>query len=505
MALFSMALPAVVSAQGLSGMTISPLMFRNQVGAGQKATLQLQVQNLQQDSLNIRLSVQPVEFDDWTYNPKFGGTPAHDCSNWFTSPELNQIVLPNNQGLLNLPMKVPHIRPGVYWCEVRVSPHFQNDPSTINPEYQIPVILFVGSQPRPSLKLGTPKLVLDNKVEQIEVPFENPSEGFTVIGATVELRQAATGRVIGTYYDLDRNLYPGTKRNLVFSVGELGEGQYLITSKPQAGTRSFSPMAARFNVTKTGISEASANETYELSPITFDPASILVQMPAGGERSAVLHVINNSSKPTAVKIEVRALSQGMDGAFDVGTTPPIGPLVVTADPETVQLDPGRTASVRIAISTSKDATGDLWFGVSAGSQDSHEISEQIYGNIRLPGGIPKLDLKQTEIKKIGQYPYFIGFEIANSGNMSLKPIPFAQVLEQGLTPVANLQVPVIGGGGILPGSVLRNSILLPPNLKPGVYSVSIKYQYGQDLFATLNVPITIPAGGKPKPKAGKAK
>jgi hypothetical protein len=491
-------------AQGLSGMTISPLMFRNTVGAGQKVGLQLQIQNLQSDTLNIHVSIQSVQFEDWTYSPKFGAVNPHDCAGWFLEQEVNQAVVPNNLGTINLALKVPHVHPGVYWCMARVGPKFQSDPSTITTEYQVPIILFVGNQPRPSLKLGTPILVANKDADEIHVPFENPGDGFTVIGATVELRQAATGRVIGSFYDMDRNLYPGSRRYLTFSVGQLGEGQYTVTSKPRAGTRSFTPMVARFNVTKNGIKEATAAETYELSPVTFDPAAIHMQMPAGGQRSAVLHVVNNSGKAATVKVEVRALTQGEDGAFEVGATPPIGPLIVTADPETLQLEPGRMGSVRISISASKDAVGDLWFGVSANSQSTSEISEQIYGSITLPGGTPKLEIKQTEIKKIGQYPYFIGFQILNTGTMSLKPVPFAQVLEQGLTPVANVEVPALGSGGVLPGALLRNSILLPTNLKPGAYTVAIKYQYGQDLFANLIVPITIPGPAKAKAKGAKS-
>lgn len=29
-------------------------------------------------------------------------------------------------------------------------------------------------------------------------------------------------------------------------------------------------------------------------------------------------------------------------------------------------------------------------------------------------------------------------------------------------------------------------------MKPGTYAVSIKYQYGQDLFANLTVPVIVP-------------
>jgi hypothetical protein len=285
-------------------------------------------------------------------------------------------------------------------------------------------------------------------------------------------------------------------------LDELGEGQYVVTSKPEAGTRSFSPMTRRFDVTRDGVKAATSEETFDLSPITFDPGAVHVQMPAGGERSFVLRIANNSNAPAAVKVQVRSLSQDPDGAFAVGTTPPDGPFVVTPDPDTLQLDPGRTGSLRLSIACSKGAAGDYWFAVEATTGDTHEISEQIYGNLSIPNGSPKLDLKLVEVKKLNQYPYSVTFQILNSGSMSLKPIPFAQVLEEGLAPIASLEVPPLGGGGVLPGSQLRNEVLLPPNLKPGTYTLNLKYQYGQDLFANLVVPVIVP-GAKPKPKGGR--
>jgi hypothetical protein len=497
----SLALTLNASAQ-LSGMTIAPLMFREQVGVGGKVVLQIQVQNLQQDVLTVSTDVVPVTFDDWTYLAKFGNVTPNDCAPWISLSQVNQAVPANAQGQVKLAVKVPHVHPGVYWCMARVSPHFQNDLSTIGAQYQIPIILFVGAQQRPTLKLDTPELVRRGEEVDVHVPFENTGDGFTVVGANVELRQAATGRLLGTFYDFDRNLYPHSKRNLVFSAGTLGEGQYIITSKPEAGTRSFSPMIRRFDITRTDIRPATDAQTFDLSPITFDPGAVHVQMPAGGQRSAVLRVTNNSANAESVKIQVRGLTQDPDGAFSVGATTPTGPFLVAADPEELQLDPGRTESVRLAIGSSKDSAGDYWFAIDASTKDSHEISEQIYGNLTIPNGQPKLDLKLVELKKIGQYPYSVTFQVINGGSMSLKPIPFAQVLEQGLTPVANLQVPALGGGGVLPGSVLRNEVLLPPNLKPGAYSLNIKYQYGQELFATLTVPVMVPSS-KPKTKGGR--
>jgi len=39
--------------------------------------------------------------------------------------------------------------------------------------------------------------------------------------------------------------------------------------------------------------------------------------------------------------------------------------------------------------------------------------------------------------------------------------------------------------------------MLPPDLKPGEYIVEISYQYGEELFATLRVPIKVEL---PQPK-----
>ena len=369
----SVALSLTASAQ-LAGMTIAPLMFRDQVGAGAKVNLQIQIQNLQQDSLNVSLDIVSVSYADWTYVAKIGEATPNDCATWVASPQSNQIVPANAQGLVNLSVHIPHVHPGVYWCMARISPHFQNDTSTIGSQYQIPIILFVGAQQRPALKLDSPELVKRGDNVEVQVPFENTGDGFTVVGASVELRQASTGRLLNTFYDFDRNLYPHTKRNLVFSAGELGEGQYILTSKPEAGTRSFSPMTRRFDVTRTGIKSATGPEAFDLSPITFDPGAVHVQMPAGGQRSSVLRVTNNSSAPANVKIQIHSLSQDPDGAFNVGTTPPSGPFAVTSDPETLQLDPGRTGAVRLGIASSKDSAGDYWFAVEASTQESHEIS-----------------------------------------------------------------------------------------------------------------------------------
>ena len=493
--LASLSQPCAAQTQnnGLRGLVITPLMFRNEVHTGTKIALPVEIQNLQQSLLTVRMELSSVQFDDWTYIPKFGDNHPHDCSSWFAVRQENRSVQTGAREVINLTATIPHVKQGVYWCMARLTPHFQDDPSTIFAQYQIPIILFIGHQPRPTLALGTPTLIADAGVPQIRVPFESTGEGFTVIGATVQLRQASTGRVIGNYFDSDRNLFPGTKRNLIFSPGDLPPGQYLVVSKAQAGARTFSPIVGHYTITKDGVRPTDKNEKFEMSPVQLDPGAIHLTMPAGGQRSAVVRVVNSSDKPISVKMLVRSLAQTPNGAFELGSDVPSGKLSVTADPEEVQIDPGRMAAVRLAVSGARDSSGDLWFGVKAQTNASNEIAEEIYGSVAIPGGTPKLELSQLMLRKNGQYPYSLRFAIKNTGTMSLKPIPFAQVLEQGLTPIATLQVPILGSGGVLPGSILENEVMLPPNLAPGAYTVNVKYQYGDSLFAELAVPITVPS------------
>ena len=86
--------------------------------------------------------------------------------------------------------------------------------------------------------------------------------------------------------------------------------------------------------------------------------------------------------------------------------------------------------------------------------------------------------------------------------MALLPRVSASVLEGGLTPVAKLEVPILGDGGILPGATLHNRVMLPPNLKPGAYTVKLEYQYGETLTEVKQLPFMVPS---PKKKLTPAK
>lgn len=472
-------------------MAVSPLMFREAVNPGSKVKLSIEIQNLQSAPATATIALNSVVFEDGTYVPQFGVQHPRDSVSWFSQKQLTVNIPAVTTKSVDLDCSVPRVKNGVYWCMATVDPKFQGDRSTITAQYQIPLIFLVGRQPRPALKLGTPELTGTPSNSQVSIPFENEGDGFTVIGDIVQLKQTRTGRVVNTFMDTDRNLYPGTKRNLTYSVGALAPGEYSLVSRPQAGTRSFAQMVSKFAVTKTEVKPATDKSLLEMAPVIVDPPALKLEMPAGGQRSAVVRVTNVSKKPITVDMLARTLTQTVNGAIELGTEAPRTPLTITADPPRFDLEPGRTQAVRIVVAGDKSAVGDQWFGLSAKTTDANEIAEELYGSVSFPGGNPNMEVRTLELKKLNGYPVSLSYQVRNSGTMALRPIAFAQVLESGLTAVATLQIPKLGDGGVLPGSVLTNEVALPLNLKPGPYTVNVKYQYGQDLFANLTVPITI--------------
>ena len=59
--------------------------------------------------------------------------------------------------------------------------------------------------------------------------------------------------------------------------------------------------------------------------------------------------------------------------------------------------------------------------------------------------------------------------------------------------MARLAVPEVGDGGILPGKTIANSVMLPAGLKAGEYVVEIAYQFGEQNFGRIRVPVSVPA------------
>jgi hypothetical protein len=159
------------------------------------------------------------------------------------------------------------------------------------------------------------------------------------------------------------------------------------------------------------------------------------------------------------------------------------------------------------VETTPSFARDEWFAVTfRDADDGNSVGEMIQGVVSIQGAHkPKLELEAGLLEAVDGYPVRVPFKVKNTGDEALQPLPTAVILEQGVRVVGRLDVPVLGDGGVLPGSVLQNSVALPPGLKPGGYQLLVRYQYGTTLFAELRVPFGVnpPAKRKPAGKVGK--
>lgn len=481
---------------GLHGVAVSPVLFRVPAEAGSDVRLALRLQNFEPRALTAALSFHSVAYADWSYAPKMDAPNPSECASWFRETRPNVSVGAFGTVTLDLAAHVPHVRPGVYYCALVIDPALKTDPRMIRAEYQIPIVLFVGRQSRPDLRFGTPQLEGTPEHPVLAVPVENDSDAFTVVGADMALRNVRTGSLTASVTDYDRNLYPHTKRKLVFNIQPLTPGEFLATYRAQAGRRVFDSLQTRYVVNHGKIAAATPSAVLGLPPVVADPSYLRVAMPAGATRYLSFRISNQGSKPLTLQAEARALHQSGNGLFALDETPPPADLRVSMMPDSLTLPPRRTATVRVAVTPSSGAHGESWFGVRIKATDGATMPEYVYGTAVVAGtGTPKLDVALEDVRRASGVPVAIDFHIKNTGDMALTPLTAAVVM-RGATTVARLEVPRLGDGGVLPGSVLHNHVALPAGLKPGAYLVEIDYQYAEKLTARLAVPVEIKAGGK---------
>ncbi|MDR3690841.1 MAG: hypothetical protein P4L46_15795 [Fimbriimonas sp.] len=493
---------AQTESTGLRGIAVVPVMFRQPARPGATLTLPFGVTNLEPTSLKIKLEIHPVTYQEWTYGPVLGTPTKFDCSTWFAETSVNGTVSPRAQRVFPLKLTVPRgIDSGTYYCLATIVPNIEGDNSVIVTQYQIPVILYVGTQPRADLKLGSPELIASAKNNYVDVPFLNESDAFLVVGATVQVRNTSTGRTVAVRSDSDRNLYPETHRKLRFSVPVLGDGQYRVQAICQSGTRTFRPITADFVVKDHVSTPLTEKSLLSLPPFGMDPERVHANVPAGASRTIPIRITNISDKDLTISLTAHKLAQQPNGALQVLDDGAAPPLSIELSPDSITLEPKRTKTIHVKVSLDDQATGDNWFAISAITTAGDSMSEDVYGSVTVPESpkakfLTKLSIAQKEIGTVNGYPISVDYEVTNEGNIALKPLPSAHVLENGLTPVASLEVPDLGDGGILPGATLHNRVMLPLTLKPGAYAVEVSYQYAEDLFEKKLIPFTVPAPKK---------
>jgi len=490
----------------IGGLLVSPLLQRVVVKPGQPGSLRFVADNPRQVRETATFELLSFSLEDWTYHTTYGAENPRDCSTWFDTKSQDLQVDPGQRKELLIKFNVPRGTAGAYWCMLKVTPRPDGSTTQSAVMYEIPLVMIAGKNEKPSLRVSTPTLTRVPGAKSgvlATLPVESIGDGFTTIGAFGTLRSLPSGRVVNDFRLDDRNLMPQTKRNLSFLVPTLIDGQYRLQFRAISGTRSLDPITVDYVVAKgqaTPLSEAGA---LEQTPVTLEPSAINLSIPRGGNRSVNVKITNNGTKPLSLALTASALDQNVAGSIGISDTQaPIG-MDVQIENDSEPLDPGETRTVHISMAVPDTASGDLWFAlVAKETGNAKALAESSYCTISVPTTQkPELTVDGPSVIKDRAKCIAVKYSIRNTGNVALRPEATAAVLEGGVRLMARLEVGVVGDGGILPGKVLENTVMLPHDMKPGTHIVEIDYQYGPTQIAKLRVPITVLAPATTQPKA----
>ncbi|MCW5942809.1 MAG: hypothetical protein KIS66_11285 [Fimbriimonadaceae bacterium] len=500
----------------IGGLLVSPTIFREFVNLpGTKRTLKLKVEcpnNATATATEGKLDIKSFMPDDWTYKTKLDVKHDRDCSQWFTKRYEDMTLRPTEKRELQLNYVVPREAEGTYWAMIQFRPRPVGADQGAAVIYEIPIILTVKRAQKPEVTFSTPELMpVPGGPGRFQARIAMTSVGntFVPIGMTATVRDLnRNGRVVDEESIEDRNLLPGTKRHLAVVMGGINDGRYRLTVRVDLGRRRIPPLVADYVVQQGKPVPASEAVITKQIPVIIDPeAKPFGEVAAGGQRVQAMKIINQSNKPISLALSTRCLEQSSGGSIGIGEAPVAAGLALDIRPTELSLAPGRTGVVILTARLDRNAKGDYWFGVEVKDrEDPKGLAEVMMANIVVKGTTqPGMTVDSPELVTDNNgRPVTVRYMVTNSGNMALRPQAEAIVLEGGLRRVAALEVPLKGDGGMIPGARIPNLVMLPPDLKPGSYTVDVVYRYGDDLSATLSVPIKVPeAKAAPKPPAAK--
>lgn len=496
----------------IGGWLVSPTIFREFVSsAPRRGSLKLKIECppiALNRAVRGEIDVRPFMPEDWTYKSLVGQDHPRDCSKWFPKRAWDQTLNPGAKEVISLDYEIPRDASGCYWAMIQVKPRPVGSDRGATVIYEIPVIMTVRRAAKPEITLVSPELTAVPNAPgnfQAKMGMINDGSSFAVIGMLATLRDLTRNRVVTEQAIEDRNILPGTRRHLSVMLPSIPDGRYRLSVRADLGRRRIPAMETEYVIQRGVPQRATPEILAKQIPVVIDPAAKpFPETQAGGVRAQSIKVINQSNKPMSLDVATKPLEQSASGSIGVADTPIPPGLVVETRPNQLTLAPGQTGVVTIIARLDRAAKGEYWFGVEVKDrQDPNGLSELMVTQLPVKGTLSaNMTLATTEIVKDSDgKPVVIKFTALNDGNQALKPQARCFVLD-GVRRAAELEVPVKGDGGFLPGATIPNQVMLPPDLKPGTYNVEIIFQYGQELAKTLRVPVVIPEPKKPAPKPG---
>ncbi len=385
----------------IGGLTFAPLIYRLQVQPGDKGVLDFEISGSVSADVRAKIMLRSSTFKDWTYEAQLDTKHSKDASGWFpvvrqSRGDMSRIVTRQQKLSIKIPYQVPRGIKGVYWAMLTFEPRPVGAEEGVDLRYEVPIIFNVGKNPIADIRVGNPKVSGKKGAIAVDVPIENRSGGHAIVGANIELKGSLTGKSEARTSIRDRNLLPGTKRNLSFKFSEpLNDGSYKITGNEDFGSRRLPQILTEFSIKNGEVIQLSKQAMYQLTPILVEPGGFNVFVTPGGQNLKSINFQNVSDRVITIQLDPRTVEQGPSGSVGLGTQALSGDVQVAVEPRELTIPPKGRAAARVTVSTSKEGKGDQWFGLEVSGtqlastaelhQRHREKVEQLTGN---PYGLP---------------------------------------------------------------------------------------------------------------------
>lgn len=442
--------------------------------------------------LQLHAFIQPEE--GWPYH--FVETGTHDATTWFRHPTETVTVLKGRKSTATLHYRVPSNLKGYFWTVIQIAttptekgattPGNSPAVSKTAINFFLPVFMEVGARHLATLTIEQPDCKRQHPTDgfySLGIRIANSSEGMSNIGIIADIYDLTTGRLAYKETVNDLFLLPMSRRHLTIRLPNLPSGQYQARMRIVQDTRLLPPIETKFVVNKLEVTSLTPEATAKLlalAPVLIRPDSIELNIKPGNLLYSVLKMVNSSPRPLTLHLTPRLVKQSRDGAIGLDAADPPATLKISIFPNEVTLVPGKETTVRLSVQTTRQAKGEIWFGVEAREVGNpNSLAQSIIGDVETtPNAEPQLEIAQSRIEIENGYPTTVHFTLKNRGELAVIPEIYANILNPtGDKVVATLKVPDWHGMGILPGSELDNQVPIPPDLPPGEYTLRLLCQY----------------------------
>lgn len=505
LAAISQAPPVSLPAESARGFVVSPLRLEKPFRPGTPLTLTVNIENREANPIRVRTTAASARVADKDYNFA-AGSHDRDCRPWLDASIAPVQIPPFGSGMVSIKVTPPRSSAlrGPFWCTLNVTTDriLLGQPVPSGIAIQVPIVLTTGSAIRPDLSFQSPEVTAlkGNTLVQAEVKIVN--DGHAVINATAVIRGLGSGRSVFQQQLRGRHIFPKLSRRFNWSVGRsLPDGRYAALVEFDLKGRRLRTAPTLFGVRGGKTIRESDPVFLTIPPVSFQPTGIIETLAAKGSKSVAVQISNSSDRTISLRLGIKAVGQTEQGSLDV-LNEAIGQgfTAVLSQPQ-LKLSPRGSARLRLDLKVDAAAKGERWFALTATEETgASALSEPMFGSLTVEGTeSPGLSLTPINWVAPSGRPTMFKFYIINTGNLAMSPVGQAVLTKDGTGTGIRLSTPSLPAGGLLPKAKVLLEQLVPGNLAPGKYTLSLSFLYGrtpagQPLTANLQSKVTV--GGK---------